>query len=157
MSTNTSPNVVGVLDNAVDDIVRHSGYLTTGNIDRLLGVFPESVRKRLDGKDIPTADKMVGRMVAMTERLYESSLGSTDPDTMKTVTTSLKNTTDMLIRHAKTIDHQKRAVAVEEALVASLDDIVDKYDLPELKETYLRYLERHLSDADIDDPDSSDE
>lgn len=157
MSTNTSPSVVGVLDNAVEDIVRHSGYLTTSNIERLLGAFPEWARKRFDGKDVPTADKMVSRMVAMTERLYESSLGSTDPDTLKTVTTSLKNTADVLIRHAKTIDLQKRAVAVEEALVAALDDIVDKYDLPELKETYLRYLERHLSDAAIDDPDLSDE
>src|SRR5690606_33368806 len=41
MSTNISPSVVGVLDNAVEDIVRHSGYLTTSNIERLLGAFPE--------------------------------------------------------------------------------------------------------------------
>ena len=84
-------------------------------------------------------------MRRMVTRLYDVAVTSKDPDDLKLAITTSKTLLDMLMKYEAQIDHRARASAVESAIVDAIRETADKLDLPDLHDTYLRYLEGYLS------------
>lgn len=137
----------GIFDSHIAELSKAPHLLTKANLDTLRDLIPASPEALTDASNLIEMGKVLQKLIRVAERLYTDALMSSSEDSsgdLKAAANALKQAMDVAIRYTDKINASDRAIKVENALVAALNEFAEDQRTPELVTKFNRKLKEML-------------